>query len=130
MSRATLNFIKDDYKRDKERARDISAIRKLFDLRPKTEYFLDDQSFSDLDMNTVYKKLDKTYTSAGESALYSMLRNITTDEETLNERSNLIEFFKENENKRSKIQMLFFNMGFDIKNCFMEMLETFLQYGL
>ncbi len=124
MSRTTLSFIKDDYKRDKERARNISAIRKLFDLRPKTEYFLDEQSFSDLDMNTVYKKLDKTYTSAGESALYSMLRNILTDEETLNERSNLIEFFKENENKRSKIQMLFFNMGFDIKNCFMEMLEN------
>ena len=50
------------------------------------------KSFNDLDMNTVYEKIDRTYSSAGESALYSMIRNIITDKETLNKRSNIINF--------------------------------------
>lgn len=127
MSRNTLNFIKEDSKRDKERVRNFKSIRRLFDIRPKTEYFIDEQSFNDLDLNTVYEKIDRTYSSAGESALYSMIRNIITDKETLNKRSNIINFFKEHEDIKCKIQMYFFNMGFDNKDCFVEMLETYLK---
>jgi len=127
LSSNTLNFIKKDSKRDKERVRNFKSIRRLFDIRPKTEYFIDEQSFNDLDMNTVYEKIDRTYSSAGESALYSMIRNIITDKETLNERSNIINFFKEHEDIKCKIQMHFFNMGFDNKDCFIEMLETYLK---
>jgi len=127
LSRNTLNFINEDSKRDNERVRNFKSIRRLFDIRPKTEYFIDEQSFNDLDLNTVYGKIDRTYSSAGESALYSMIRNIITDKETLNKRSNLINFFKEHEDIKCKIQMYFFNMGFDTKDCFIEMLETYLK---
>ncbi|MEG1256080.1 DNA mismatch repair protein MutS [Clostridium sp.] len=122
-----INIIKADYKEDKTKARNFKDIRKLFDIRPKTEYFLDEQSYSDLDMNTVYGKIDRTYTNAGEASLYSMLRNVITDEEVLNDRSNLIDFFKNNEAERVKLQLWFFNMGFDNKNSFIEMLETYLK---
>lgn len=127
LSRNILDFIKKDSKRDKERIRNFKSIRRLFDIQPKTEYFLDEQSFNDLDMNTVYEKIDRTYSSAGESALYSMIRNIITDEDILNKRSSLIDFFKENEDIKYKIQVHFFNMGFDNKDCFIEMLETYLK---
>ncbi|GAA0771728.1 hypothetical protein GCM10008908_16550 [Clostridium subterminale] len=55
MSTNKLNYIKEDSKRDNERVRNFKSIRRLFDIRPKTEYFLDEQSFNDLDMNTVYE---------------------------------------------------------------------------
>lgn len=83
LSRNILDFIKKDSKRDKESVHNFKSIRRLFDIQPKTEYFLDEQSFNDLDMNTVYEKIDRTYSSAGESALYSMIRNIITDEDIL-----------------------------------------------
>ncbi len=127
MSNSKLNYIKEDSKRDNERARNFKSIRRLFDIRPKTEYFLDEQSFNDLDINTVYEKIDRTYSSAGESALYSMIRNIIVDEKELNRRNNIISFFKENEDKKCQVQMHFFNMGFDNKDCFIEMLETYLK---
>ena len=127
MSKNKLNYIKEDSKRDNERVRNFKSIRRLFDIRPKTEYFLDEQSFNDLDMNTVYEKIDRTYSSAGESALYSMIRNIIIDEKELNKRNNIINFFKDNEDKKCQVQMHFFNMGFDSKDCFIEMLETYLK---
>jgi len=78
-------------------------------------------------MNRVYEKFDRTYSSAGESALYSMIRNIIIDEKELNRRNNIISFFKDNEDKKCQVQMHFFNMGFDNKDCFIEMLETYLK---
>ncbi len=127
MSKVKLNYIKEDSKRDNERVRNFKSIRRLFDIRPKTEYFLDEQSFNDLDMNRVYEKFDRTYSSAGESALYSMIRNIIIDEKELNRRNNIISFFKDNEDKKCQVQMHFFNMGFHNKDCFIEMLETYLK---
>lgn len=127
MSKVKLNYIKEDSKRDNERVRNFKSIRRLFDIRPKTEYFLDEQSFNDLDMNRVYEKIDRTYSSAGESVLYSMIRNIIIDEKELNRRNNIISFFKDNEDKKCHVQMHFFNMGFDNKDCFIEMLETYLK---
>ncbi|WP_346929046.1 DNA mismatch repair protein MutS [Clostridium sp.] len=127
MSKNKLNYIKEDSKRDNERVRNFKSIRRLFDIRPKTEYFLDEQSFNDLDLNTVYEKIDRTYSSAGESALYSMIRNIIIDEKELNKRNNIISFFKENEDEKCQVQMHFFNMGFDNKDCFIEMLEKYLK---
>ncbi len=122
-----IHLIKDDYLRDKDRERDFKSIRKIYDIRPKTEYSLDNQSFDDLDLNRVYTKIDKTYTSAGESSLYALLRNVTIDEDTLNKRDKLINFLKENETERIKLQLLYFNMGFDTKNSFVDMLETYLK---
>ncbi|MEG0132915.1 MAG: DNA mismatch repair protein MutS [Clostridium sp.] len=126
LNRRKINILKSDYLQDNDKTHNFKDIRKLFDIRPKTEYFLDEQSFNDLDLTSVYKKINKTYTTAGEASLYSLLRNIITDEITLNNRSDLINFFKTNESERIKLQLHFFNMGFDNKNSFIEMLETYL----
>lgn len=122
-----VQLIKEDYSRSKERERNFKSIRRMYDLRPKTEYTLDDQSFEDLDLNSVYKKIDKTYTSAGESSLYGLLRNLSVDENELNKREKLINFFKDNETERIKLQIPYFNMGFDTKDSFIDMIQTYLK---
>lgn len=122
-----IQMIKDDYKREKNKEINFKNIRRMYDLRPKSEYTLDDQSFSDLDLSSVYKKIDKTYTTTGEASLYALLRNLTIDETELNTREQLIDFLCENEDIRADIQLLYFNMGFDNKNTFIDMLEDYLK---
>lgn len=120
-----IQIIKDDYRREKTREINFKNIRRIYDLRPKSEYTLDDQSFSDLDLPSVYKKIDKTYTTAGEAALYTLIRNLIIDENELNGREKLIDFFCKNEDLRAELQVLYFNMGFDNKNSFIDMLQDY-----
>ena len=37
--------------------------------------------FYDLDLENVFRKIDRTYSSVGEAALYKMLRELLMDEE-------------------------------------------------
>ena len=64
----------------------IGDIRCFFDMRDEDEYTLDDQTWYDLNMDEVYRKIDRSYSSVGESVLYSMLRNPLTNKEEIIER--------------------------------------------
>lgn len=117
-------IIRQEYGEDLDKNRSSKYIRKYFDMIPKSEFTLDDQSWSDLDMDHVTIKIDRTYSSVGEAALYNMLRNPLTDEGKLIERSNLIDFFRINESIRTKIQYIYFKLGRDRKNTFLDMIEN------
>ena len=86
-------------------------------------YTIDEQCFYDLDLENVFRKIDRTYSSVGEAALYKMLREPLMDEATLRKRNKVI--FKINDDKelRAKIQYIFHNLGFDKKNRFLEMMK-------
>jgi len=60
--------LKNDYKYEKSKRRDFSLIRSLYDMKEEEECSLDDQSYNDLDMSSVYEKIDRTYSSVGEPA--------------------------------------------------------------
>ncbi|MBU3182952.1 DNA mismatch repair protein MutS [Clostridium psychrophilum] len=107
-----------------DKTRNFEKIRKFFNMSPKTDYALDDQTWDDLDMNKIYEKSDRTYSSSGESALYSMLRNPLMEEEKVKERGRLIKLFNENSNLRESLACIFFNLNNDFKNGFLNMLET------
>ncbi|MBU3145441.1 DNA mismatch repair protein MutS [Clostridium sp. CF012] len=107
-----------------DKARNFEKIRKFFDMSEKTDYTLDNQTWSDLDMNKVYEKLDRAYSSSGEAALYSMLRNPLMAEEGLKERGKLIQIFKEDNKLRENLQCIFFNLNNDFKNGFLDMIEN------
>lgn len=83
MSRMILNSIRNDYNEDVDKKSDFDKSRKYFDMSEKNDYTLDDQTWDDLDMNKVYKKLDRAYSTPGEAALYTMLRNPLLKEEKL-----------------------------------------------
>ena len=75
-------------------------------MNKKGEYTLDDQTWDDLDLNSVYEKLDRTYSSLGEEVLYSMLRNPLMKEEELIRRNKLIRIFNGNGKLREKLQLI------------------------
>jgi DNA mismatch repair ATPase MutS len=124
MSKRFLRSIRNDYNEDVDKVRNFDKIKKFFDMSKKNDYTLDNQTWDDLDMNKVYGKLDRTYSSPGEAALYSMLRNPLMEEEKLKERGRLVQLFKENSKLRENLQCIFFDLNTDSKNCFLDMIEN------
>lgn len=123
---AIKGFVKRELKQIKEKKRNFDNIRQLFNLSQKNKYTIDDQTWDDLIMDNVFVQLDRTYSSAGEAVLYTMLRNPLMDEEKLSKRSNLINLFKKDYNLTIKLRCIYFKLGFDNKNRLIEMLNGLL----
>ena len=121
---ADLSLIKREWNEEIDKRRNFTNIRRGFDVSEKGIYTLDNQTWDDLDMNKVYEKLDRSYSSLGEVALYSMLRNPVMNQEKLKHRDNVIESIKNNSNLREKMQSIFYKMGSDQKNYFIDMMES------
>ena len=124
MNKTVLRSIRNDYNEDMDKKRDFEKIKKFFKVSKKNDYTLDNQTWDDLDMNKVYEKLDRAYSSPGEAALYCMLRNPLMEEEKVKERGRLIQSFKENSKLRESLQCIFLNLNNDFKNSFLDMIEN------
>ena len=70
----------------------------------KDDWILDDQTWNDLDMNRVYKKVNRTFSIAGQQCLYNMMRILRFDEAELKRRDRVIQFFQHNKEDREQIQ--------------------------
>lgn len=79
--------------------------------KQNTAYSLDDITWNDLEMDRVFRQIDFTFSSAGEEALYTLLRCPCSNEEELQKRENLISYFMEHEEERVKLQMFFAKIG-------------------
>lgn len=123
MNKGLLKVLKYDYAVEMDKKRNLKAIRTLYDMSEKEEYHIDEQTWHDLDLDKVYSKLDRNYSSLGEAAFYSMLRNPLNDEEKLNNRREEIEYFKENKEVRFNIMGIFFELGRDKKNSLLDMIN-------
>ena len=67
------------------------------------EFYIDDITWNDLNLDSVYEVLNRTYTSAGEEILYANLRTLhltSCDSDSLYKRS---EMYNQNENVRIKV---------------------------
>lgn len=124
MNKGILRLVRNDFNGEVSKKRNFANIRKFFDMSEKDKYTLDDQTWEDLDMDRVYEKLDRTYSSAGEAALYSMLRNPLMNEENLKKRHRLIRVFEDNNKLRDNIMSIFFNLSKDNKNNFLDMIDN------
>jgi len=75
------------------------------------KYVLDDRTWNDLDMDSIYAQMDRTLTIPGELVLYSILRNPLIDDEELHKRSRLINLFSQDQNIREKFQVPLSKLG-------------------
>lgn len=117
-----------DYKRDEKRFREHlasdygTALKREY--KPEQllhipryyekhadEHSLDDITWHDLDMDEVFKQMNYTYSSAGEEYLYYILRNPEMKENRLENRENIIRYFKENPTQRVQYQFIFSKLG-------------------
>ena len=72
---------------------------------------IDDITWTDLNMDEVFKKINNTQSTAGQEKLYDMLRRSLYDEEMLKNRDRLISYFKENESDRFNLQYILGKLG-------------------
>jgi DNA mismatch repair ATPase MutS len=99
---------------------DLKTIAEYFNNRKKDEekeFFIDDITWNDLSMDSIFKKMNTTESSPGEQYLYNILREPLYDEKKLKERNKVINFFEENEIERKKIQYILAKLG-KKRSCF------------
>lgn len=80
-------------------------------LNHQTGFFLDEITWNDLEMNELFKRMNHTWSSAGEEYLYYTLRTPSIREEELKKREEIISFFLENDTVRTAWQFIFARLG-------------------
>ena len=116
------DMMKNDFGEERKKKRNFKYIRTYFDMEEHDGYTLDDQTWDDFNMDEVFEKVDRTYSSAGEAILYKMLRNPLHDKKKLDERDKFIEELRSDSDLRTKLQMIYFKLGYDRKNTFLDMI--------
>ena len=74
-------------------------------------FFIDDITWNDLNMDEVFKKLNYSYSAAGEEYLYYLLRTPIFDDALLQRREDIISYFRNDNKTRAAYQLLFYKMG-------------------
>ncbi|HEY5556048.1 hypothetical protein [Acetobacterium sp.] len=72
---------------------------------------IDDLTWSDLDMDDVFKQMNTCLTSVGDEVLYATLHEPKWEDEPLRKRDQLITFFEDNPKERLEIQMILAKLG-------------------
>lgn len=94
-----------------ERDRNFADIRSLFDCADQVSTVIDDRTWHDLNMDTVFSRMDRTFTWPGAQRLYQMLRTPMTDElETIAARSRMISALEKDSRLREDIQVILSRM--------------------
>lgn len=72
---------------------------------------IDDITWNDLNMDEVFKRMNYTWSAAGEEYLYYVLRMPCMDEDDLRHREEMISFFREHPEERVACQYVFSRLG-------------------
>ena len=116
-------FIRNEYGKDYHESRNYKYVKEFYNMKKKSAYIIDDETWRDFDMDKVLKNMDKTYSSLGQGVLYYILRNPIFDENKLKDRDKMTNFFKNNEKIRTNIQYRFLMLGRDKNNSLLGMLN-------
>ena len=73
---------------------------------------VDDITWNDLDMDSLFKRMNFTQSATGEEYLYYMLRDITKSEEELEHLEEVICFFAKHPDDRVKYQLSMNKLGY------------------
>lgn len=99
---------------DKLKSEDMKFISSYYDNLKETNkdsFFIDDITWSDLDMDNIFKRVNNTQSTVGEEYLYALLRKPSMDKKELKERDRLIGIFQKNPALRAKIQFELARLG-------------------
>lgn len=88
----------------------FQAIKEFY-YANKGTHDVDDITWNDVDMDTIFMLLNHTHSSMGEDYLYAMLRKLQVNETELKKREHFISLFQKNRNARNQLQTEFRFMG-------------------
>lgn len=102
------------------------SLAKAYDVWRKQQakmYQIDDTTWYDLDMWSVFQMLNKTETSVGSESLYQRLREYDASED-LSDLKNMMAFFDKHPETREKVQYHLVKMGKQDNNYLLTHIET------
>ncbi len=115
------NPVKKEYEYD-----EFEALTHYYKKRKKDgEFVIDDITWNDLDMDSVFLEINNTQSSTGAEYLYKMLRTPCFDEKTLKERDRLMEYFTANDAIRTSYQLDLAKIGQTKKYALVDYIENF-----
>lgn len=85
---------------------------------------IDDITWNDLNMDEVYKRLNYTYSSAGQEYLYYTLRSPEMNTENQSYKEELITYFMTHQDERVSLQLLMAELGYTGKYSIYEYLQN------
>ncbi len=102
-----LKEIRESWGREKERFRNMELISSYFNMRREEpdSSFVDDKTWEDLDLDSLYAIMDRTRTGPGRQYLYYCLRRYAEGNEELKQKFDLINMFGANRETREKIEL-------------------------
>jgi len=110
-----LTQLRDDWGKGKEKDRNFSEIESFYRYSTTNcddnDISIDDQTWSDLNMNDLYSRIERTLTNPGECILYQILRTPLLSDEILKQRNQIIRLFQTNQDIREKIQIGLLRIG-------------------
>ena len=89
---------------------EYEKIRYYFD-NTKGKYDIDDITWNDLDMNTIFSVMNRTNSYIGREYLYAMLRRGDFNKEHLEKKNKVIKLFSKDEVVRTKMGLALSNIG-------------------
>ena len=90
---------------------ELEHIAKYFQATKQEEFTIDDITWNDLDMDSVFCMMNQCRSSSGDDYLYKLLRTPLTSKKELEERNRIINFFQRNEKTRTAYQMELSKVG-------------------
>lgn len=95
---------------DKKNKKEVRTS--LFDIKKEAaNYYIDEQSFKDLNLISIFNKLNNTFTSIGEEMLYCILRLPLFEKEEIEKRNKYISILHEDSKLREKISYYLFKLS-------------------
>lgn len=94
--------------------RDMKKIKKDYEIiksKEKLDFYLTDQIYSDLSMDEVYEKVDRTNSTPGEAMLMHTINSPIFDKERLEERDKNTDKLIKNNQLRDELNYLLFKLG-------------------
>lgn len=88
----------------------LEVISRYF-VKHKDGFYIDDITWNDLNMDEIFKKMNFTYSAAGEEYLYYTLRTPCMEEEELLHREEMIDFFSRHSKERAAYQFIYSKLG-------------------
>lgn len=85
---------------------------------------LDDVTWNDLDLDSIFRRINYTHSATGEEYLYYMLRSVRYDQKALTHLEELVSWFSEHVDEQVTLQMVLSELGYTGKHSLYDYIEN------
>jgi len=107
-----INYLRSIWGKPIDKHRNLELIASYHNMLKSnnSNSFVDDKTWNDLNLDSVFSKMDRNISSIGQQYLYHLLHKYEGDKNILKKRFGLISYLKDNQELREKIQVNLFGL--------------------